>query len=193
MEIAPILTDIFQTSIDTATLPNQWREANICAVHKKGAKRNPSNYRPVSLTCAACKILEHILHSHIMKHLEQHNVLVDSQHGFRSKRSTETQLVTTINDVAYALHCNESVHLALLDFSKAFDKVPHQRLLNKLRFYGIRGQLHKCMESFRTQRTQQVVCDGAMSTKQKVLFGVPQGTVLGPLLFLMYINHLLSE
>ena len=123
VEIAPILTDIFQTSLDSATLPNQWREANICAIHKKGPKSNPSNYRPISLTCVTCKILEHIIYSHTMKHLEQHNVLVDSQHGFRSKRSAETQLVTTIHDIAYALQCNESVHLAILDFYKAFDKV----------------------------------------------------------------------
>ena len=123
VEIAPILTDIFQTSIDSATSPNQWREANICAIHKKGPKINPSNYRLISLTCVTCKILEHIIYSHTMKHLEQHNVLVDSQHGFRSKRSAETQLVTTIHDIAYALQCNESVHLAILDFYKAFDKV----------------------------------------------------------------------
>ena len=120
-EVSPILTDIFQMSIDSATLPIKWREANICGVY------NPSNYRPISLMCIiTCKVLEHIIYSHIMKHLQQHNILVDSQYRFRAKHSTETQLVTTLHDIAYALQCNESVLLAILDFSKALDKVPHQ-------------------------------------------------------------------
>ena len=86
--IAPMLTHIFQESVDTGTIPDQWKEANICPTFKKGKQSDPTNYRPVSLTCVACKVLEHIIHSFVMKHLEKYNVLTDTQHGFRAKRST---------------------------------------------------------------------------------------------------------
>ena len=118
-------------------MPIQWKYVNVCAVHKKGKKSDPSNCRPVSLTCIASKVLEHIVHSHVMKHLSQYGVLTDYQHGFRAKRSTETQLICTIHDIASAIQSNKTIHAAILDFSKAFDKVPHRRLLKKLDYYGI--------------------------------------------------------
>ena len=125
-EISKILTDTYQDCIDTGTVPIQWKHANICAIHKKGKKLNRSNYRPVSLTCIASKLLEHIVHSHVMKHLSQYGVLTDYQHGFRAKRSTEPQLICTIHDIASAIQSNKTIHAAILDFSKAFDKVPHR-------------------------------------------------------------------
>ena len=110
-EIAPILTDIFQTSMREGKLPKLWREANVFCIFKKGDKSNPENYRPISLTC-------------VTKHLVDYGILVDSQHGFRTRQSTKTQLLATVHDMAYALQCNNSVSLATLDFAKAFDKVP---------------------------------------------------------------------
>lgn len=92
-EISQVLTDIYQDCIHTGTVPIQWKHANVCAIHKKGKKSDPSNYRPVSLTCIASKVLEHIVHSHVMKHLSRYRVLTDCQQGFRAKRSTETQLI----------------------------------------------------------------------------------------------------
>ena len=193
-EIAPILTDIFQKSIREEKSPKTLeRGKNIWCIFKKSDRSNREFYRPISLTRVPCKILEHIILSHIVKHPVDYGILVDSQHSLRGKRSTETQLLTTVHDIAYALQCNNSVSLAILDFGKAFDRVPHQRLLRKLDYHRSRGSLHTWLLSFLTQRMQTVVCDGASSSPRKVTPGVPQGTVLGPLLFSPFINDFPSK
>ena len=123
VEIAPALSCIFQRSLDTGILPEDWRRANISPVFKKGDRTKASNYRPVSLTSICSKVLEHILHSNISDHLDQYNVLCEEQHGFRSKHSCESQLVQTIHDLALALDNRKQTDVVIMDFSKAFDKV----------------------------------------------------------------------
>ena len=168
-QIAPVLQFIFKQSFDQGLLPEDWRKANVAAIYKKGVKTDPANYRPISLTSVCCKLMEHILDSQLMKHLSSHSIITDYQHAFRQDRSCDTQLIATIHDLATNHKNKETCDIAILDFSKAFDVVPHQKLLHKLHMYGIRNKNLEWIKTFLTRRHQRTLVNGVVNLSRLAL------------------------
>ena len=170
-ELGPVFAHLFQQSIDTGEIPKEWSLANICPLFKKSDRSLACNYRPVSLTCVPCKLLEHIVCSNTMAHLDEYELLSDRQHAFRKGHSCETQLTTVINNWAKILDNRGQVDTFILDFEKAFDTPPHELLKSKLFNYGIGGKTLKWIDSFLCFRQQRVVINGVKSDPQETGVG----------------------
>jgi len=187
-ELVKPFTVLFNKSIRKGKLPEDWKQGQITPIFKKGNRASAGNYRPVSLTSIACKMLEGIIRNALLNHME--NAFTDCQHGFIGGRSCTTQLLDTVEAWTRLLDEGSTVDVVFLDFAKAFDSVPHQRLLTKLQGYGVKGDILSWIADFLCGRRQRVVVGGAASGWTEVLSGIPQGSVMGPFLFICYVNDM---
>ena len=191
--IAPVLSIIFKTSYESGRLPSRWKEANISAIYKKGDKHDPENYHPISLTSIICKIMESLIKENLLEFLQKTNALSDRKFSFLPGRSTVLQLLDVLDKWTEALENGAHIDAIYCYFMKAFDTVPHQKLLRVLRFYNTPENLVTWIEDFLSERKQRVTVIGAFSKWYDLTSGIPQGSVLGPVLFVAYINVLLDE
>ena len=186
------LAALFQHSVTSGTMPQDWKDANVTPLHKKGSRTDCNNYRPVSLTSQVVKVLERLVLDVLLDFTERNQIISCEQHGFQKGCSCTTQLLECIADwtKGYEDKACSGTDAVYLDFSKVFDSVPHQRLIYKFQQLGIRGNLLQWIKAFLIGRRQRVILRNGASSWRDVISGVPQGTILGPMFFLLFVNDM---
>ena len=192
-ELAIPLCILWRKSLEKGLVPDDLKKSTITPIHKGESRSIPANYRPVALTSHLIKIFEKVMRNHLVKYMNDNKLFNPNQHGFRSGRSCLSQLLEQLDNILNILDENANADVIYLDFSKAFDKVDHMIVLQKIKSLGITGQILKWLQSFLFKRYQSVIVNGVKSEPQLVISGVPQGSVLGPLIFLILIGDIDHE
>jgi hypothetical protein len=187
------LAKLFNLSIQTGTFPTMWKRANVTPIHKKDSTSEVSNYRPISLISCLGKVMERCIFKHTYNYFNSNNLLTPLQSGFTPGDSTVCQLIDLYNTFCSALDDGKEIRVIFCDISKAFDRVWHKGLIHKLKKYGVSGKVLLWFKNYLSERKQRVVVHGQNSEWESLRAGVPQGSILGPLLFLIYINDIVCN